>query len=98
MGEIIGAIVAETEAQARRAARAVKVTYEALPVITTIEVGITENGPSVAPGITILTTVVHIDMLQGNAKNQKWHKEIKCTFLTIITLPVTMTITRSRLY
>lgn len=38
MGEVIGAIVAETEDQARAAAKAVHVAYEELPLITSIEV------------------------------------------------------------
>ncbi|XP_020627784.1 xanthine dehydrogenase/oxidase-like isoform X2 [Orbicella faveolata] len=37
VGQIIGAIVAETQAQAQRAANSVKVTYEDLPRILTIE-------------------------------------------------------------
>jgi len=37
VGQIIGAIAAETQAQAQRAARMVKITYEDLPVILTIE-------------------------------------------------------------
>ena len=40
MGQVIGAIVAETQAQAQRAANSVKVTYEDLPRILTIEVNI----------------------------------------------------------
>ena len=38
VGQVIGAIVAETQAQAQRAANLVKVTYEDLPRILTIEV------------------------------------------------------------
>ena len=38
VGQVIGAIVAETQAQAQRAANSVKVTYEDLPRILTIEV------------------------------------------------------------
>ena len=38
MGQIIGGIVAETQAQAQKAAGMVKVTYEDLPRIITIEV------------------------------------------------------------
>lgn len=37
-GQIIGAIAAETKAQAQRAAKMVKITYEDLPIILTIEV------------------------------------------------------------
>ena len=37
-GQVIGAIVADTQAQAQRAAKAVKVEYEDLPSIITIEV------------------------------------------------------------
>ena len=40
MGQVIGAMVAETQAQAQRAANSVKVTYEDLPRILTIEVNI----------------------------------------------------------
>ena len=38
MGQVIGGIVAETQAQAQKAAQLVKVTYEDLPRIITIEV------------------------------------------------------------
>ena len=38
VGQVIGAIVAETQAQAQRAAKMVKITYEELPRILTIEV------------------------------------------------------------
>ena len=38
MGQVIGGIVAETQAQAQKAAQLVKVTYEDLPRILTIEV------------------------------------------------------------
>ena len=38
MGQVIGAIVAETQAQAQRATKMVKITYEELPRILTIEV------------------------------------------------------------
>ena len=38
MGQVIGGIVAETQAQAQKAANLVKVTYEDLPRIITIEV------------------------------------------------------------
>ena len=37
-GQVIGAIIAETQVQAQNAAKAVKVTYEELPAIVTIEV------------------------------------------------------------
>lgn len=37
VGQVIGAIVAETQAQAQRAAKMVKITYEELPRIITIE-------------------------------------------------------------
>ena len=37
-GQVIGGIVAETQAQAQKAAQLVKVTYEDLPRIITIEV------------------------------------------------------------
>ena len=37
-GQVIGAIVAETEAQAQRAVKMVKIEYEDLPRILTIEV------------------------------------------------------------
>lgn len=37
-GQTIGAILAETQPQAQRAAKAVKITYEDLPKILTIEV------------------------------------------------------------
>ena len=39
-GQVIGGIVAETQAQAQRAAKMVKVTYEELPRIITIEVNL----------------------------------------------------------
>ena len=39
VGQVIGAIAAETQAQAQRAAKMVKVTYKDLPRILTIEVG-----------------------------------------------------------
>ena len=38
-GQVIGGIIAETQVQAQKAAKAVKVTYEELPPIVTIEVG-----------------------------------------------------------
>ena len=38
MGQVIGGIVAETQAQAQKAAQLVSVTYEDLPRIITIEV------------------------------------------------------------
>ena len=38
VGQIIGAVLAETQSQAQRAAKMVKVTYEELPRILTIEV------------------------------------------------------------
>ena len=38
MGQVIGGIVAETQAQAQKAAQLVRVTYEDLPRIITIEV------------------------------------------------------------
>ena len=38
VGQVIGVIVAETQAQAQRAAKMVKITYEELPRILTIEV------------------------------------------------------------
>jgi len=38
VGQIIGAIAAETQAQAQRAVKMVKITYEDLPTILTIEV------------------------------------------------------------
>ena len=38
MGQVIGGIVAETQAQAQQAAKMVKITYEELPRILTIEV------------------------------------------------------------
>ena len=37
-GQVIGGIVAETQAQAQKAAQLVRVTYEDLPRIITIEV------------------------------------------------------------
>ena len=42
VGHIIGAVVTDTPEHAQRAAQAVKITYEDLPAIITIEV--TENG------------------------------------------------------
>ena len=39
VGQVIGAIAAETQAQAQRAAKMVKVTYKDLPRILTIELG-----------------------------------------------------------
>ena len=38
VGQVIGAVVAETQAQAQRAAKMVKISYEELPRILTIEV------------------------------------------------------------
>ena len=38
VGQLIGVILADTQAQAQRAAKMVKVTYEDLPRILTIEV------------------------------------------------------------
>ena len=38
VGQVIGAIVAETQAQAQRAAKMVNISYEELPRILTIEV------------------------------------------------------------
>ena len=38
MGQVIGGIVAETQAQAQKAAQLVRITYEDLPRIITIEV------------------------------------------------------------
>ena len=38
VGQVIGAIAAETQAQAQRAAKMVKIAYEDLPRILTIEV------------------------------------------------------------
>ena len=43
VGQVIGAIAAETQAQAQRAAKMVKVTYKDLPRILTIEVGANFN-------------------------------------------------------
>lgn len=40
MGQVIGGIVAETQAQAQKAAQLVSVTYEDLPRIITIEVNV----------------------------------------------------------
>lgn len=37
-GHVIGAIIANTQAEAQRAARAVKIQYEELPAIVTIKV------------------------------------------------------------
>lgn len=42
VGHIIGAVVTDTREHAQRAAQAVKITYEDLPAIITIEV--TEKG------------------------------------------------------
>ena len=38
MGHVIGAVVADTKSQAQRAAKMVKIEYEDLPSILTIEV------------------------------------------------------------
>ena len=38
VGQVIGAVVAETQAQAQRAAKMVKISYEELPRILTMEV------------------------------------------------------------
>ena len=38
VGQVIGAVVAKTQAQAQRAAKMVKISYEELPRILTIEV------------------------------------------------------------
>ena len=38
MGQVIGAVVAKTQAQAQRAAKMVKISYDELPRILTIEV------------------------------------------------------------
>ena len=38
VGQVIGVVVAETQAQAQRAAKMVKISYEELPRILTIEV------------------------------------------------------------
>ena len=38
VGQVIGAVVAETQAQAQRAAKMVKISYEELPRILSIEV------------------------------------------------------------
>ena len=38
IGQLIGLVVADTQAQAKRAAKAVQVTYEDLPTVITIEV------------------------------------------------------------
>ena len=46
MGQVIGVIVAETQAQAQRAAKMVKITYEELPRILTIEVKNTIYNPN----------------------------------------------------
>lgn len=48
IGHIIGAVVADTPEHAQRAAHEVKITYEVLPAIITIEV--TENGLPVERG------------------------------------------------
>lgn len=39
MGHIIGAVVADTQVHAQRAAKAVKIQYEELKPIVTIQVG-----------------------------------------------------------
>ena len=44
-GQVIGAIVADTQAQAQRAAKAVKIEYEDLPRILTIEASIQYFSP-----------------------------------------------------
>lgn len=48
VGQIIGAVVTDTPEHAQRAAQGVKITYEELPAIITIEV--IENGLPVERG------------------------------------------------
>jgi CO/xanthine dehydrogenase Mo-binding subunit len=65
LGDTVAAVIAETEAEAARALKYIRVEYEALPVIPSAAEGMSEGAPKIHPGGNI---IAHYDFSSGDVE------------------------------
>ncbi len=56
LGDVVAAVVAETEEIARKAAARIQVGYKVLEPVTTVETALSEDAPRIHPGGNVLST------------------------------------------